>query len=1114
MEEEFIKNLEKYCVDVQSINKGERDAAEKAIVELIKLQTPYSMCFALLQRSKSNLAHFYTLILMRDSSIREWAALEASLKIAIVDGLFEYMMFMYSLEFVGQATKNQAFNTLGVIVKRAWMDEDKYSAAGGNTLNNIVMERVYKMFDSGHAGHLEIGIRLVQALVIEFSGSSKSCNIQLTWDYHQKCMLSFQTSHLQPLFRKLLSLLEQFKQLLTSNPALRDAKTLSTLNLTLNIFTSMLDWKFIDPNRPNYSFIFSTVQTPLKPTSDWAPLFVARPSPVLELVFGLYPLISHFEKIPSLLRSTMVQLCNLGDTVLDTVPTKTQYISDLIKYLHPLLETAIVTKNWTEMEDISNILYRFTYNFKFINIAHLPNQQVLPFYTNIARFIFNSMELMKISIDHGESDLEDEIEADCFDILLKAWVSLVSDADEKSQRKRSILPENFTTQFETLRDCTGQIFQQYIQTRLELSKKELSKFDTLEEENEISEDKKKYQEQLASIAYIGRFNPGPSMEILKNEIKRCVTSLKERMSDPVLFESLHWLIIFAGNLLFDPEEKTVSAIPTLIENYSFSQYNKDNNCTDSIVELSNAVFSFSMEYENPLLNHNNGVAHISPLVSQTSLWFAAGWSLVYLLPSSGLNPNLSPSLLKAYHQEDSVFGICDYFLYKVLLNLKTWQSDIDVLKNSCLLLNNLCQNRELAKFLIKSEHWSKLFYLQDGLSNLPANIQSLLFEAFTKVIFSFDNDNRQKYFIELTKSLMDQMDTILSRSDFKSVAQTPQVKETIYLFLEKLNGITKVSESMNHEEQTLYLAPKLILKYSNYFLGLIPIYDHYQDIINLILSLYYNLTKHQLEFLTENVANEIFPSIINIFREVATILSTSKKNAMEYKDYYNRVKKLVKILYNFTSFTDSQGNCTNLINQVIFHGLCIITPLLTNKDLLQYPKLSRQFFSIITFIFTSTFVEVKNLPVEISNILYTLIDGGINHHDMEIVKACFECISSLTDNLERIKKKQNTIDPHYQGVVIQFMGSVVNFLLLQDFNVDELLFPASNTLFALMLSNIDGYRTKVIDLITRQDSSIQNRVAQQFETLIISGTDRKAKDEFLKSLQLFLVNVKPLLKKK
>jgi len=1109
MEEEFIKNLEKYCVDVQSINKNERDVAEKSIVELTKLQKPYSLCFSLLQRSKSNLAHFYTLLLMRDSSIREWAALESSLKIAIVDGLCEYMVFMYSSDFVAQGTKGQAFNTLAVIVKRGWMDEDQYS--GNNKLDTLIMDRVYKMLDSGHPGQLEIAIRLVQALVIEFSGSSKSCNIQLTWDYHQKCMLSFQNLHLQPLFRKILALLGQFKQLLQSDPQCRNVKTLSTLNLTLNIFVNILDWKFIDPNRPNFSIIFSTANPPLKPTSDWAPLFISKPSPILELVFGLYPLISHLERIPSLLRSSMVQLCNLGDTVLSDQTSKNNYVSSIITYLHPLLEKAIVTKNWTEMEDISNIINKFCYNFKFVTLAQLPNETVVPFLTNVARFIFNSMELMKITIEHGEDDLEDEIEADCFDILLKAWVSLVSDADEKSQRKRAYLPENFGTQFAALKECTGQIFKQYIQTRLELSKKELSKFDTLEEENEISEDKKKYQEQLTSIAYIGRFNPGTSMEILRDEIKRCVASLKERVSDPVLFESLHWLIIFAGNLLFDPEEKTVSAIPTLIENYSFDQYQKDNNCIDSIVELSNAVFSFSMEYENPLLNHN-GIANISPLVSQTSLWFAAGWSLVYLRPSSSLNANLSPALLKAYHQDDSVMGICNYFLYKVLLNLKSWTGDIDVLKNTCLLLLNLCHNRDLSKFLIKSEHWTKLFFLQDGLANLPAKIQSLLFEAFTKVIFSLDD--RQSYFMQLTQPLMEQMDAILSRADFKTVSQTPQVKESIYLFLEKLNGITKVSETLNNEDQTLYLAPQLVIKYSQSLIGLLPIYDHYQDIIHLILSLYFNLTKHQLEFLNENVANETFKVILNLFTEVATILSTSKKNAMEYKDYYNRVKRLVKILYNITSFVDSQGNCSNLISQVIFRGLCIITPLLTNKDLLQYPKLSRQFFGIITFLFTSPFVEVKDLPVNISNILYTLIEGGINHHDMEIVKGCFECITCLTDNLERIKTKHNTIDPHYQGVIIQYMGSVINFLLLSDFNVDELLVPASTTLFALMLSNIDGYRAKVIDLITRQDSSIQNRVAQQFETLVINGTDRKAKDAFLKSLQTFLVNVKPLLKKK
>ncbi|KAN0030849.1 hypothetical protein ACTA71_009494 [Dictyostelium dimigraforme] len=1142
MEIEFIQNLEKYCIGLQSTKNNERETSEQSILALMKTPQPYQLCFSLLAKSSLAIAHFYALLMIRDSAIREWAALDSQTKMVIIETLFQYIENMNTMQFLNYSTKGQSFNTLGVIIKRGWLDTEKFEIGNGKgqmELNQLVMDRVYQYIDSGSPDRIELSIKIIGSLIIEFSSSSKAAHIQLSWEFHQKCLITFQNLHLQPLFRKVLELLQQFKDHIQNVPSrLNDQSFLQILYNTVKVFTDILDWRFLESGSSVLAYLtsFSGGRTNLKPTIEWSSLFTISSgggsssgssivgSPIVSLVFGLYQLIEKVEKIPNLLRHAMSQLCGLQGPIIKDQTIRNQYLSEILTYTTKLIEKAITTRNWNEMEDISNIIYKFCNTYKFSGIACLSNNIVIPFLQYTTQFVLSSLNLMKIWAKHGEEELEEEFENDCFDILLRSFVAFISDAEMLINRKRVDQLENFKEQYLVLKQCASQIYQNYIQSRLELSEIEINKSkDELEPsskssgiggaEDEIDEDKKKYDEQLRSIAYIGRLNPGQSLELLKNEINRIINLLRERVSDPVLFESLHWLFIFAGHLIFDAENKSPSAIPNAIEDYTFEQCKlTPPSQPDGVIELCNAVFRFHMEYENPLLN-NGKVDSISPLVSQTSLWFTSGWSLVYLLPSSVFNVQISPKIKDTYGSEQPVLSITDYFINKILLNLKCWSGDLDVLKATSNLLNSFTTNKELCKYLIRSPNWTRLFFLEGISQQLPPSVYGQLFKAFSRVVFSFPVSTRKEYFIQLVKTLVEQMDGVLGRSDFTKISQEAKIKENIYILLEKLNGIVSVSESeyVDDEDDCLFLTLDLFTKYATSLIAMIPLYDHCNDIVLLILRLFSNLTKHQLEYLNQDRARSILSLVIQLFNSVVT--TSSHKKSLDSKEYYHRVRMMVKILTNIITFGDQRNNCPTIISETIFHGINIITPCLSNNDLLLYPKLARNYFMITTFLFGSDSIQVKNVPV--INTIYSLIEAGILHHDLEIVKACFECVGCLTKNLENSKEKSGGIvDPHYQSVLIQFIGSVINFLLLQDFNVDELLSVASETLFSLMYSSPDGYRSKVIELITRQDPSIQSRVIQQFETLTIVGTDRKSKDLFMKNLQTFLVNVKSLINKK
>ncbi|KYQ89873.1 exportin 4 [Tieghemostelium lacteum] len=1120
--QEFLVNVESYCSALVSNDNSIRQQGEKSLKALMTISQPYDMFFQVLKESKSTWAHFYMLLGIRDASIKEWAILEPQRKLMIVDTLYQYILTLNQMSFVNSATRNQSYNTIAVICKRSWLDSEKYQQ--GIEMNQLIMERVYQCVDSNDFSQMEAAIQMIHQMITEFSNKTNAAKIQLSWEYHLKCLMSFQSLHLQPLFRKVMTIVGQLQQVQMNS------LTLQMLNITLKIFLDILEWGFAEKDFSSLAFIssFSNAQHSLKPTEEWSAIFIQKQqdgsyrSPVLELVFSLYNQFIQLDKIPSLLRTSLGQLVSLTGPVVKNIQDKNGYFSVYISKFIVVLEKSIQTLNWTEMQDLAYCIHRLCMNFRFSGFLQMNQPQLLvTFLQLIARFVFAALDLMKSTMSSGEEDLESEIELDCLDIVLKGWVALIVDLDSILAKQRQNQFEHFDQLHPVFKQCSNEIYQKYIQTRLELSRMELSKYDQLEpdndDNNDLNEDKNKYNAQLKSVSYIGRINPTISMDILQNEINKTVQTLKERVGDAQCFETLHWLIIFSGHIVFDSDNDRLSPIPNNVEEESLQQFKVTNGQRDSIIDLTNAIIKYSMEYEEPLLKNNN-IDKLSPLVSKTLVWFFAGWSLVYLIPSDTLNTQVSPKLLDSFATESNVKQICDFFIQKILWNLRFWGAvDQDVLKETCKLYYNLSLNRKLIQPMTASPSWSMLFYQKDQFfDKLAPEIQYLLHRATVNILYKLPTITEiQTAFKEFTSGLCKNLDSVLSHQNFQSIAQEAYVKENLYLILEKLRGVLGVQIdnldffSDNDKDPSLNLSFDLFMKYANSFVAMLSIYNHNNDIIQIILTLFSNFTKSQISTDHER-AKSAFQCLINLFQTISKITNSSA--GTDNKEYYNRIKVLIKILYNIITYCDPQNEYPRLISSTVFNGITIVTPCLTNKyNLLQYPKLARNYFMVLTFIFNSDDIsEIKNFPVEISNSIFRLVDSGLLHHDTEIVKGCFECISGLTKFGKNLQQHKIEFD---MSILTQYIGSVINFLLMNEFNIDELLPTASETLFDLIISNQQGFKSKVIELITVQEASIQQRIIQTFETLSIGDGGRKSKDAFLKQVQNLLLIVKPLLKK-
>ncbi|EGG25234.1 exportin 4 [Cavenderia fasciculata] len=1109
------EQIELACVGLQSLKEQERATSERIIASFNQMRSPYVLCFHILERSSVVLAHFYTLSTIRDAAVREWSSIASNDRSRIVEYLLGYLVSDKAAAV--STTRRQACNALAVIIKRAWLDPEKFTEQN-LSLSQLVMTRIYSMMSQlDNENVLMAGIGLAASLVTEMSGSSKSSPIHLTWDYHQRTLVSFQNEHLQPIVRHILSLLTKMSFVVS-------ARTIPLLHVSIQLLVETLEWQFTEASATHMTYLSAmpkNIQSSFfRPLESWRQLIHSTEKTnesvnIVDLVFGLYSSLSGHKEISHLLRVAMTRLACLSGPTINQATVRNEYLVRLLNHISPLLSNAIQQhSSWVEMEDLSNLLHRICSNFKFQALASIPLNYSSIFIENISKFILSSLNIMKIAVEKGDGEMENEFENECFLLLLKGWVSLLTDIESLIGQKKANLLEHFEPLYHTLKSCNDQIYINYVKTRIQLSHIDLESFDA---DDDLDQDINKYNDQLKMVSFVGRMSAASSLEILKNEINGCVDRLIQQGGNiqpkeyAYVAETLHWLILLAGHLLFDSENTSITGIPTPIEQYSYQfslQNNNNNNVNDPIVELCNSILRYAFDYELKSIAHFKSCERLSPLVTESSMWFLAGWSLVYLLPSSSMNPHLSPRLEAAYSKPESVAVIVKHLVEKISLNLEYWSSEPAILRETSSLLGNISINTELVPYLFSS--WNLLFPLKNDL--LVPTIQCKLYQSFTNIVYSTKTTAELgQFFNQLAIPIMERLDALLSRADLKMISNDVQIKESFYIILERIKGIISVSPqrfSVDGNFCVIHQGSDLFLKYSASLVNtLIPLYSHNQDTIVLILYLFSRFTKNQFEDLDDKRSGLIYQVLVQLFKSEHLFNNVQAQN----KDFYDRMKIVIKILHNLVN-SDVESE---LLIQTIYTGVCSVMPSITNRGLLDYPKLSNRFFDIIKYIFSSDDIDLTKIPSEVALPLFSLVEVGISHHDTDIAKMCLESIASMTKNLNRASSAGLDLKTPFTKLI----GSILNFLLLQDFNMDDLLYSASTTLSELVISCPDGYKAKVIELIQQQDPSIQPLILGHYEQYISNPPAHTklnfaATEQFTKNLKEFITRVKPLLQKK
>ncbi|KAL6989067.1 hypothetical protein U1Q18_014818 [Sarracenia purpurea var. burkii] len=256
----------------------------------------------------------------------------------------------------------------------------------------------------------------------------------------------------------------------------------------------------------------------------------------------------------------------------------------------------------------------------------------------------------------------------------------------------------------------------------------------------------------------------------------------------------------------------------------------------------------------------------------------------------------------------------------------------------------------------------------------------------------------------------------------------------------------------------------------------------------------------------------------------------SEARTEKYRDLRALLQLLSKLcskdLVDFSSdSTETQG--TN-ISQVVYLGLHIVTPLIS-LDLLKYPKLCHDYFSLLSHMLEVYPEMVAQLNGEAFNHVLGTLDFGLHQQDIEVVDMCLRALKALASyHYKEIGAGKDGLGSHatgykdpdgrlQDGILSRFLRLLLQLLLFEDYSTD-LISAAADALLVLILCEQGFFQMLGNELIERQaNPTFRVRLGNALQSLTTSNNlsntlDRANYQKFRKNLRNFLIEVRGFLR--
>ncbi|XP_057439544.1 uncharacterized protein LOC130731317 isoform X2 [Lotus japonicus] len=831
-----MRSFELACSSVQiPINPG---ATEAIILSLGQSSQPYKTCQFILENSLVATARFHAAAAIREAAIREWGFLNTDDKRGLISFCLCYaMQHASSPDGYVQA---KVSSVAAQLMKRAWLE---FAAAEKETLFYQVNQAIVGI----HGLDVQFaGIKFLESLVSEFSPSTSSA-MGLPREFHEQCRTSFEKDYLKTFYRWTQEAASSVtSRIIESDSVVPEVKVCTT---ALDLMLQILNWDFrcnTSDTKINVNIFSSGVRqdgdTPkrsechlVQPGSDWRDVLIL--SGHVGWLLSLYAALRQkFSRegywldcpIAVSARKLIVQFCSLTGTVFLSDDKKMhehhllQLLSGIIAWVDPpeAVSKAIECgRSESEMLDGCRAL---------LALANVTNpcvfDDLLKSMRPIGTLTFLSMlmsEVIKVLMTNNTEEESWSYEAR--DVLLDTWTALLMPINTITVN--ALLPSEGI-------QAAANLFGFIVECELRMAS--ASAFNDGGDSDYLHGSVSAMDERLSSYALIARAAIDVTIPLLMRVFSERVARLNQGrgiMDLTETMEELYSLLLIIGHVIADEGEGETPLVPNAIQ----TQVVVDSVEEDKhpVILLSSSILKFAEQCLNPEMR----ASIFSPRLMESIIWFLARWSHTYLMSCDGIGEKILDS---SHHYEHSskkallsFFGehkqgrlVLDIIVHISLITLTSYPGEKDLQGLTCyLLLHSLVQHKHICIHLVTLNSWHELataFSGEKTLFLLDTAHQRSLAQTLVRSASGIKNlEASNQYVRNLMGHIAKYIVEISSKSNFKSIAQQPDILLSVSCMLERLRGAASASEPRT--QKAIY---ELGFSVMNPILVLLEVYKH------------------------------------------------------------------------------------------------------------------------------------------------------------------------------------------------------------------------------------------------------------------------------------------------
>ncbi|KAI3362505.1 hypothetical protein L3Q82_012795, partial [Scortum barcoo] len=1053
-----LAQLEILCKQLyETTDTAVRHQAEKALVEFTNSPDCLSKCQLLLERGSSSYSQLLAATCLSKLVSRTSNPLPLEQRIDIRNYVLNYLATRPKLAaFVTQAL----IQLYARITKLGWFDcqKDDY------VFRNVIADVTRFLQDS--VEHCIIGVTILSQLTNEINQADTTHPLTK----HRKIASSFRDSSLFDIFTLSCNLL---KQASGKNLNLNDESQHGLLMQLLKLSYNCLNYDFIGTSTDESSDDLCTVQIP----TSWRSAFLD--SSTLQLFFNLYHSIP--PSLSPLVLSCLVQIASVRRSLFNNAE-RAKFLSHLVDGVKRILANPQCLPDPNNYHEFCRLLARLKSNYQLGELVKVEN------YPEVIRLIAN---FTVTSLQHWE------FAPNSVHYLLSLW-----------QRLAASVPYVKATEPHLLETYTPEVTKAYITSRLESVHVILR--DGLEDP---LDDAGLVQQQLDQLSTIGRCEYEKTCALLVQLFDQAAQTYQELLqstnssaADITVQEGrLTWLVYIIGAVIGGRVSFASTDEQDAMDGELVCRVLQLMNLTDSRLaqagneRLELAMLSFFEQFRK---------IYIGDQVQKSSKVNTTFNVSVYRLPLSTTirgaraerRDDGTQCLYRENHHKLEVLGPVRT---NHLQDTPTTERPLFRISLKSVSVRKLVK-LSAVQFMLNnhtSEHFSFLgVNNQSNLSDMRC--RTTFYTALGRLLMvdlGEDEDQFEQFMLPLTAAF-EAVAQMLSTNTFNE----QEAKRTLVGLVRDLRGI---AFAFNAKTSFMMLFDWIYPAYMPILQRAIELWYHDPACTTPVLKLMAELVHNRSQRLQFDVSS---PNGILLFRETSKMITTYGNRILTLgevpKDQVYGVKlKGVSVCFAMLKAVLS-GNYVNFGvfrlygDDALDNALQTFIKLLLSiphSDLLDYPKLSQSFYSLLEVLTQDHMNFIASLEPHVVMYILSSISEGLTALDTMVCTGCCSSldhiVTYLFKQLSRSTKKRPTpmatddrflhIMQQHPEMIQQMLSTVLNIIIFEDCRNQ---WSMSRPLLGLILLNEKvnlRHQRAFIDLVINQRINVCFCVLQYFADL-------------------------------